>query len=179
MAAMSTARMLGILFWKKALNDVTQFDENFKLFSPFEIICYVESKWQREWASDDSTGQLQMAPPVVWSSNDRPLLAALWFPSNEFDDLLNCSWMLSTLRQLTALVTFVNLVYQEDGDPSKSDVVEGDGALERVLLAGLAVGVVLVPVDARPVVQERVRQVTEGSGHGTFVADAALKLHGR
>ena len=65
MAAMSTARMLGILFWKKALNDVTQFDENFKLFSPFEIICYVESKWQREWASDDSTGQLQMAPPVV------------------------------------------------------------------------------------------------------------------
>ena len=87
--------------------------------------------------------------------------------------------MLSTLRHLTALVTFVNLVYQEDGDPSKSDVVEGDGALERVLLAGLAVGVVLVPVDARPVVQERVRQVTEGSGHGTFVADAALKLHGR
>ena len=38
--------------------------------------------------------------------------------------------------------------YQEDGHPREADVVEGDGPVEGIHLAGLAVGVVLVPVDA-------------------------------
>lgn len=39
-------------------------------------------------------------------------------------------------------------VYQKDGNPCKADVVEGDGALEGVVALRLALGVVLVPVDA-------------------------------
>lgn len=37
---------------------------------------------------------------------------------------------------------------QEDGNPGEADVVKRDGALEGVVPLGLALGVVLVPVDA-------------------------------
>ena len=38
--------------------------------------------------------------------------------------------------------------YQEDGDPSEADVVEGDGPVVRVEPLGLARVEVLIPVDA-------------------------------
>ena len=38
--------------------------------------------------------------------------------------------------------------YKEDGDPCQTDVVERDGAAEGVHVTGLALCVVLIPVDA-------------------------------
>ena len=46
------------------------------------------------------------------------------------------------------------MTYKENGDPGEADVVEGDGPTERVDFAGLAVGVVQVPVDAIGLVEE-------------------------
>lgn len=36
---------------------------------------------------------------------------------------------------------------QEDGCPGHTHVVERDGVLERVLIAGFAFGVILIPID--------------------------------
>lgn len=65
--------------------------------------------------------------------------------------------------------------HEEDGDPGEADVVERDGALERVLLAGPAVRVVLVPVDARAVDGQAVRPDGQAR-HDAVVAVAALVL---
>jgi len=55
----------------------------------------------------------------------------------------------------------VELTNLEDGDPGESDIVERYCALERIVTARLAVGIVDVPVDARAVrgrvVVERIR----------------------
>ena len=42
--------------------------------------------------------------------------------------------------------------HQEDGSPGHAHVVEGDGVLKRVLVAGPALGVVLVPIDTMGVI---------------------------
>ena len=52
----------------------------------------------------------------------------------------------------------------EDGDPGIADVVEVDGALERVVLPRRAVGVVLVPVDAGGVAGAVVGLVVQAAG---------------
>lgn len=75
------------------------------------------------------------------------------------------------------------LSYLEDGDPGVADVVEVDGALERVERTRGAVGVVLVPVDARGVVGAVVGVYVQVAlqasllvqlGHGAAVPHAVL-----
>lgn len=66
--------------------------------------------------------------------------------------------------------------HQEDGDPGQADVVERDGALERVVAADAAVRVVQVPVDARVVGRDLVlEQAVDGARrrgrHARDVAD--------
>jgi len=56
----------------------------------------------------------------------------------------------------TTTTTIICYTYNEYGHPGQADVVERYGALERVLALRLALGVVIVPVDTRPV----------GKGHG-------------
>lgn len=55
----------------------------------------------------------------------------------------------------------------EDGDPGVTDVVEVDGAFERVVLACRAVGVVLVPVDAGGVAGTVIGLVVQATGRAT------------
>ncbi len=69
------------------------------------------------------------------------------------------------------------MTHQKDGDPGQADVVERNGALEGILLAGTTVRIVLVPVDARSVVEEGRRQVPRHAGHSAIVAHVALVLH--
>lgn len=97
-------------FKKKTLNGVTQFVEN--LFSAFEIICHVESKWQREWASDDSTGHPFNYRWLHLSPSDQVMTGHCW---QHFDSLqtVQRSFKLQLnvvhVRQLVALDTFVNV----------------------------------------------------------------------
>ena len=46
--------------------------------------------------------------------------------------------------------------YEENGNPSQTDVIKGDGSLERILFTGPAISVVLIPIDARAVNGETV-----------------------
>ena len=62
--------------------------------------------------------------------------------------------------------------YQENGHPGETDVVEGDGPVEGVLVARLAVRVVQVPVDA-------VGLVVQSRLHGCVALAVALFVRGQ
>ena len=64
----------------------------------------------------------------------------------------------------------------KDGDPGEADVIERDGAFERVLVAGSALGVVRVPVHAHRLVQVVVGGAEQFDG---AVADARVVYVGR
>lgn len=68
--------------------------------------------------------------------------------------------------------------HEENGDPGQADVVEGDGPLEGVLLPRLAMGVVLIPVDAGiyAVAAVLARHDVENARSGALVAVPALEL---
>lgn len=43
----------------------------------------------------------------------------------------------------------IHFTYEKNGDPSKTDIVERNGSLERILFSGFAIGIILIPVDTR------------------------------
>ena len=65
--------------------------------------------------------------------------------------------------------------YEEDGDPSQTDIIKRDGSLERVLFTGPAISVVLIPIDARAVDGETV-QPDGYTRHDAVVAEAPVRF---